>query len=53
MLKLFAWNPDFNPSLQQQSSAQVWIRIHGLSQEYWRPKILFAIASSVGTPPSV
>jgi hypothetical protein len=50
MLKLFAWNPDFNPSLQQQSSAQVWIRIHGLSQEYWRPKILFAIASSVGTP---
>jgi hypothetical protein len=50
MLKLFAWYPDFNPSVQQQSSAQVWIRIHGLSQEYWRPKILFAIASSVGTP---
>jgi hypothetical protein len=50
VLKLFAWNPDFNPSMQQQSSAQVWIRIHGLSQEYWRPKILFAIASSVGTP---
>jgi hypothetical protein len=36
--------------MQKQSSIQVWVRIHGLSQEYWRPKILFAIASSVGTP---
>jgi hypothetical protein len=26
------------------------MRIYGLGQEYWRPKILFAIASSVGTP---
>jgi hypothetical protein len=50
LLKLFAWTTDFNPSMQQQSSAQVWIRIYGLSQEYWRPKILFAIASSVGIP---
>jgi hypothetical protein len=24
--------------------------LYGLSQEYWRPKILFAIASSIGTP---
>jgi hypothetical protein len=29
---------------------QVWMRIHGLSQEYWRKRIIFAIASSVGTP---
>lgn len=28
----------------------MWVRIYGLAQEYWRPKILFAIASSVGTP---
>ena len=49
-VKLFAWTKDFNPSLQQQSSAQVWLRIYGLLQEYWRPKILFAIANSVGTP---
>jgi hypothetical protein len=49
-LKLFPWSKDFNPSMQKQSSIQVWVRIHGLSQEYWRPKILFAIASSVGTP---
>jgi hypothetical protein len=26
------------------------MRIHGLSQEYWRKKIIFAITSSVGTP---
>jgi hypothetical protein len=49
-LKLFPWTKDFNPSAQQNSTAQVWLRIYGLSQEYWRPKILFAIASSVGTP---
>jgi hypothetical protein len=24
--------------------------LFGLAQEYWRPKILFATASSVGTP---
>jgi hypothetical protein len=50
LLKLFAWSRDFNPNIQYQTSAQVWVRIHGLSQEHWRPKILFSIASSVGTP---
>jgi len=49
-LKLFAWSKDFNPSLQNSSTAQVWVRLHGLSQEYWRPRIFFVIASSVGTP---
>jgi hypothetical protein len=48
-LKLFAWSGDFNPNLQKNTTAQVWVRLYGLSQEYWRPKILFAIASSVGT----
>ncbi|GAU37905.1 hypothetical protein TSUD_163420 [Trifolium subterraneum] len=50
MLKLFAWSKDFNPRVQQNVSAQVWVRFYGLSQEYWRPNILFAIASSIGTP---
>ncbi|WJX25343.1 hypothetical protein P8452_14395 [Trifolium repens] len=49
-LKLFAWSGDFNPNLQKNTNAQVWVRLYGLSQEYWRPKILFAIASSIGTP---
>jgi len=50
LLKLFAWSKDFNPTTQKNSSAQVWLRIYGLAQEYWRPKILFAIASSAGNP---
>lgn len=29
---------------------QCWIRISGLAQEHWRPKLLFAIANSIGTP---
>jgi len=33
-MKLFTWTKEFNPRLQQQSSAQVWLRIYGLSQEY-------------------
>jgi hypothetical protein len=50
LMKFFAWTRDFNPSTQVNSSAQVWLRIYGLPQEYWRPKILFAIASSAGNP---
>jgi hypothetical protein len=50
ILKLFPWTRDFKPSLQTNTSVQVWMRIHGLSQEYRRKMIIFAIASSVGTP---
>jgi hypothetical protein len=50
MLKLFAWTKDFNPRLQHNTSAQVWVKFFGLSQEYWHKNILFAIASSIGTP---
>jgi len=49
-MKFFAWTHDFNSKEQKSTSAQVWLRIYGLGQEYWRPKILFAIASSVGSP---
>jgi hypothetical protein len=47
-LKLFARTKDFIPRVQHNLSAQVWVRFYGLSQEYWRPNILFAIASSIG-----
>jgi len=50
VLKLFSWTKDFCPSSQTSTTAQVWVRIYDLAQEYWRPKILFAIANSVGTP---
>jgi hypothetical protein len=47
---LFAWTKDFNPKLQQNTSVQVWVKIFGLSQEYWHKSILFTIAGSIGTP---
>lgn len=50
LLKFFPWTKDFSSTLQTNTYAQVWLKIHGLSQEYWRKKIIFAIASSVGTP---
>lgn len=50
LFKLFPWTKDFIPSIQNTNSAQVWVRFYGLPQEYWRLKILFAIASSIGTP---
>ncbi|CAI8600031.1 unnamed protein product [Vicia faba] len=49
-MKLFAQTKDFNPSLQHNTVAQVWVRFFGISQEYLRPRILFAIASYVRTP---
>jgi len=50
ILKLFAWSKDFNPIMQQHSTAQVLVKIYGLSQEYLCKIIIFAIAISVGTP---
>jgi hypothetical protein len=50
LLKLFAWSKDFNPKHQHHTSVQVWVRIFGLSQEYWHKNILFTIAGSIGTP---
>jgi hypothetical protein len=50
LLKLFAWSRDFNPKLQHNTSVQVWVKIFGLSQEYWHKNILFTIAGSIGTP---
>lgn len=50
VLHLFSWTPDFFPNLVKQTNVQCWIRIHDLPQEYWRPKILFAIARGIDTP---
>ncbi|XP_045802224.1 uncharacterized protein LOC123895782 [Trifolium pratense] len=50
LLRTFAWSADFNPFTVQPTNAQIWIRIHGLAREYWRPYILFEIVGAVGTP---
>lgn len=34
----------------RNTHAQCWIRIHGLSQEYWRPKIFIEIAEGIDNP---
>jgi len=34
LLKLFPWSKDFNADLQTNTSAQVWLKVFGLSQEY-------------------
>ncbi|XP_045831167.1 uncharacterized protein LOC123922495 [Trifolium pratense] len=52
-LKLFAWSPNYNPNYYKPTTTQCWVRFLSLPQEYWRPKILFAIANSLGTPVSL
>lgn len=50
VLRLFSWTADFSPLNQRHTTAQCWIRITGLAQEYWRPRIIFSIAGNIGTP---
>ncbi|KAL2327418.1 hypothetical protein Fmac_020845 [Flemingia macrophylla] len=49
-LRVFAWTEDFDPHSAKNTRVQCWIRIYGLPQEYWRPRILFSIAKGVGAP---
>jgi hypothetical protein len=48
--ELVCWSKEFNNKMQQNSSGEVWVKLHGLSQDYLGPNILVAIASSLGTP---
>ncbi|CAL0318467.1 unnamed protein product [Lupinus luteus] len=52
-LRLYLWTPDFNPALQKFTHAQCWVKIVGLPQEYWSPRIIFSIAGGIGTPISL
>lgn len=48
---LYQWQRDFDPYHPSlQTHAQVWIRMYGLSQEYWDPRTLMEIACGIGTP---
>jgi hypothetical protein len=53
ILPLSQQTPKFNHNKQQQTHTRCWVRILGLPQEYWRPKILFSIAGGVGVPISL
>ncbi|KAJ4719149.1 DUF4283 domain protein [Melia azedarach] len=51
MFRLYQWQQNFNPyDPKIQSQVQLWIRLHGLSLEYWHPQILMTIARGVGIP---
>ena len=50
ILRLQPWVPDFNPSLQKSTNAQVWVRFFDLSWEYWHPKIISDLARGIGVP---
>ncbi|KAM7476819.1 hypothetical protein LguiB_024062 [Lonicera macranthoides] len=51
--RLQPWCNDFNPANQKHSTAQVWIRLHDITQEYWDPQLLISIASLVGIPQAI
>nr|KYP36389.1 hypothetical protein KK1_042495 [Cajanus cajan] len=53
LLQLSLWKPDFNPRNHKNIFSQVWLCILELPQEYWSPRIILAIASTVGTPISL
>ncbi|XP_024190658.1 uncharacterized protein LOC112194672 [Rosa chinensis] len=51
IFRLSQWKPDFKPGeVLPQTHAQIWIRISGLSQEYWHHHHILEIAHRVGTP---
>ncbi|KAL6204968.1 hypothetical protein ACLB2K_022234 [Fragaria x ananassa] len=51
LFRLSQWQPDFKPGeVLPQTHAQVWIKIYGLSQEYWHHHHIMEIAHGVGTP---
>ncbi|KAK3222076.1 hypothetical protein Dsin_009101 [Dipteronia sinensis] len=50
VLRLQPWIPDFNPSLQKYSNAQVWVRFYDLSWEYWHSMIISDLARGIGVP---
>lgn len=50
IFRISQWSPNFNPNLQKQTNAQVWVRIYELSMEYWKPDFLYDIAKGIGTP---
>ena len=50
VFRISEWDMDFNPFIHKQTTAQVWLKLHGISWYYWHPKILWDIASCVGFP---
>jgi len=51
VFRLYQWQSKFNPyDPKIQTHSQVWIKMYGLSLEFWHPKILMGIARGIGLP---
>ncbi|KAJ4712441.1 DUF4283 domain protein [Melia azedarach] len=49
--RLYQWQSDFDPyTIEIHSLAHIWVKIYGLSWEYWCPNIIMGIARGVGMP---
>ena len=51
--RLQPWHNDFNPEHQTHTTSLIWVRLHGITQEYWDPQLLISIASLVGIPQAI
>ncbi|XP_061993967.1 uncharacterized protein LOC133711910 [Rosa rugosa] len=50
ILRFMRWTPNFSPSNQRNTNAQVWVRIWDLGLEFWEPITLFEISHGIGVP---
>lgn len=51
VFRLYQWQPKFNPyDPKIQTHSQIWIKIYGLSLEFWHPRILMSVARGIGLP---
>ena len=52
-LRLFVWTKDFVPATMKSTKTLAWVWISKLSLEYWKPRAIFFIIRSLGTPLSL
>lgn len=43
------WEDYYNPNKEKMLATPVWIRLFGLSMEFWDPKILEVIGNTIGS----
>jgi len=47
IVRIFAWIKDFMLASMKLTKTQCWVRINGLTLEYWQPKLIFSIACGI------
>ena len=50
VLRRSQWTKDFNPFMQHQTQAQIWIRLMDFPRAYWKENTLREISGSIRTP---